>query len=53
LNAHGSSNKVVANLHHSRVRAVAIRLIRPRRKLSIDSSSELLKITVTSRCTTL
>ena len=53
LLAHGRSNKVVANLLDISVRTVETHRLSLRRKLGVDSASELLKIAVTNGWTTL
>ena len=53
LLAHGSSNKVVARQLDISVRTVETHRLSLRRKLGVDSASELLKIAVTNGWTTL
>ena len=53
LLAHGRSNKVVATLLDISVRTVETHRFSLRRKLGIDSASELLKIAVTNGWTSL
>jgi len=53
LLAHGSSNKHVARLLDISVRTVETHRLSLRRKLGVDSASELLKIAVTNGWTTL
>jgi two-component system, NarL family, nitrate/nitrite response regulator NarL len=53
LLAHGSSNKVVANKLDISVRTVETHRLSLRRKLGVDSASDLLKIAVTNGWTTL
>ena len=53
LLAHGRSNKVVARQLDISVRTVETHRLSLRRKLGVDSASELLKIAVTNGWTTL
>ena len=53
LLAHGGSNKVVANKLDISVRTVETHRLSLRRKLGVDSASDLLKIAVTNGWTTL
>ena len=53
LLAHGRSNKVVARQLHISVRTVETHRLSLRRKLGVDSASELLKITLANGWTTL
>ena len=53
LLAHGRSNKLVAKLLDISVRTVETHRLSLRRKLGVDSASELLKIAVTNGWTTL
>lgn len=53
LLAHGSSNKVVANKLDISVRTVETHRLSLRRKLGVDSASDLLKIALTNGWTTI